>query len=234
MKLSIFGIILKMFKSIFLILVISTLSSSIAWAGAISELSKQTDVSRLEFTMFKLTQELKEEYAGYYSLVKFNRKLYEREIESDYRFAVVARENELKVVLVISEDLFCDDAKPVFDNNIIKNIVGQRMDKLAGFLMSFFANFGDLEKENISGHNLVYYRVAKLFGLGSFGRVGKEEEAIGREIAEEINVIIIGHYCKKGADIPSILHHTYPLNAGYTYEGSLPVFPSKIVVESEY
>ncbi len=204
-----------MFKSSLLAFIIAVLYSSTVLAGTISELSKQTDVSRLEFAMFKIEQELKEELKDYYKLVGFNSSLYQKEIKPDYSFYTFATQEELFVGVIINEFMSCVRVVPNFSAEIMKELTSAKIDRIGERLMSFFSHFGVYGDINISGQNMVDYRVARLFGFHNFGKVDEENLELAHKVAEVVKIRIIAMYCSPEEISPLRLEHIYPLNADF-------------------
>lgn len=220
----------RIFFTLFIILFSST-----AWSNAIQELSKQTDVSRLEFVMLSLKQQLYEEFRSSDEILRFNKELYFSEPTVDYAFVTFARNDELIIALSINGDLSlrCMELDARFDNQIMKILVERKMDAIAVDLMMFFNHFGEYEETNFFKENMVHVRVAKLFGFDDFGFFDKDSLDKARAISEEIKIRIVAAYCEKGeGTIPFYLKFDYPLNANYEQSNTDgQIFPQKIELE---
>ena len=201
---------IKTFFALFVILY-----GSAAWSISIGELSKKTDVSRLEFVMLKIDFELKERLRNSDSILGFNRTLYLPEPEVDYILESFDKENELLITLILNEELFCGRVEPQFDDQTIKSLVALRMDMIARELMMFFDHFGEYEQKNIYDQNIVHYRVGQLFGFDVFRVLSEEDLESSRSISEQIKFSIMTQYCKKEERYPRLLGYSYPLNSNY-------------------
>jgi len=218
-----------MLKTRIFFTLIIILFSSTAWSNAIQELSKQTDVSRLEFVMLSLKQQLYEEFRSSDKILGFNRKLYFSEPAVDYEFVTFARNDELIIALSINDDLSCVQLDAGFDNHIMKNLVALKMDAIAVDLMMFFSHFGDYEDTDVFKDNMVHVRVAKLFGFEDFGFLDEDDLDKARAVSEKIKIRIVAAYCKKGERLrPFLLKFDYPLNANYEqFNADGQIFPAK-------
>ena len=220
---------IRMFFALFAILFGST-----AWGSSIEELSKKTDVSRLEFVMLKIDHELKESFRNSDEILSFNEQLYLPEPKVDYRLRTLERENELIIGLSLNDNLFCGGVEPKFDDHIMKSLVALKMDMIARDLMMFFDHFGEYERKDIYNQNIVHRRIGHLFGFDEFGVLSEEDLESSRSISEQIKVSILTPFCKKGERYPTLLRYIYPLNANYDeFNTDGKMFPTKIEWEQK-
>ena len=214
-------------KTFFALIVLS--SSSAAWGISIEDLSKKTDVSRLEFVMLKIDHELKESFRNSNEILNFNEQLYLPEPKVEYRLRTAEKENELFINLSLNDNLFCGGVEPKFDDHITKSLVALKMDMIATDLMMFFGHSGEYERKDIYNQNIVHRRVGHLFGFDKFGVLSEEDLEISRSVSEQIKVLIFTPYCKKGEPYPTLLRYIYPLNANYDRSNTDgKIFPAKI------
>ena len=139
------------------------LPASIMWGNTFSELAKRTDVSRLEFAMFKIEQNLKDELENN-PKVLFMDGLYDPIRKGTFKVHLQVSGDDLYAILVLNDYMSCSFANPRFENERMKNHVDRIMDTIASDLMLFFGNSGEYEGKSLSGNNMVHFRIAEHFG----------------------------------------------------------------------
>ena len=192
------------------------LPASIMWGNTFSELAKRTDVSRLEFAMFKIEQKLKEELHDSQGLKEID-ALYDPANKGNFKVHLQLSGKDLYVVLVLNEYMSCYNANPRFQNDRMQNEVTYWMDYIAERLMVFFGNFGEYEKKSLQGNNIVHFRIAEHFGYLDTLSNNEEHLALGKAISENFKIYIEANYCEKDSETGLLvsLKYVYPLNADY-------------------
>ena len=190
--------------------------STVLWGNTFSELAKRTDVSRLEFAMFKIEQKLKEELDDSLGLRQID-DLYDPAKKGNFKVHLQLSGNDLYIVLVLNEYMSCYNANPRFQNERMRVQISSWMDYVAQGLMVFFGNYGEYEGKSLQGNNMVHFRIAELFGYLDMLSNNEEHLALGKAISENFKIYIEANYCEKESEtgLPVSLKYVYPLNADY-------------------
>jgi len=180
---------------------IMLLFSQPIWASnekVINELNNAYDVSRLEFSLFKIKTELVEELRDNYKIKSFN-DLYSEAGPADYKVDTWLNDQGIIIFLKLNEFLICYDKKFRFTEESMAKFSRLKTDRVAMELMQFFAHFGKYQAKNVYGDNMVDLRVAELFLFrpGDDRLLTEGQDELASKISELIKFYISVEYCPK-------------------------------------
>ena len=192
------------------------------WASnekVITELNNAYDVSRLEFSLFKIKTELTEELRDNYE-IKFFNDLYSEAGPADYKVETWLNDQDIIIFLKLNEFLRCYDKNIRVTEEGMANLSRLKTDRVAMELMRFFGHFGEYQAENVYGDNMVDLRVAEmfLFRPGDERLLTEEQDELASKISELIKFYISVEYCPKSESIEvSRFMRIYTLTSDYEY-----------------
>ena len=171
------------------------------WASnekVINQLNTAYDISRLEFSLFKIKTELVEELRDNYQIKSFN-DLYSANGPVDYKVDTWLSDQGIVVFLKLNEFFRCYDKNLRVSEEGMANLSRLKTDRVAMELMQFFGHFGEYQAENVRGENIVDLQMAEmfLFRPGDDRWLSEKQSMLSSKISELINIFISVEYCPK-------------------------------------
>ncbi len=195
-------------------------TSTIANDGIIAQMSASMNVSRLEFVLFKIEQELTEEFRHSYELQSFN-DVYSVPSHVKYKVSSYVAKNKIYVHLALNDTIICGDQKLTITEDFLPKMIRLKMDNLAVELMSYFHHTGEYEDLNIYGQNMVHSRLAEIFSSDPIGstRVQEDQLSYASELGKKINIAVSVEFCEPSKLFfkKDYLTRVYSLNSDYTW-----------------
>ena len=163
-----------------------------AGADTIKELFEKRDVSRLEFTLFKIEQSLLRELQSLLASSSEDKRA---------SIKIFTSHSNDRISIGASIEGYFSSEKPLFygSEEVFSDMVGME-------IFSYFAHFGDPADENVFGSNILHLNLGKKFNIGniqkgSWGYLGTDDvklEILGKQLAEIIDVVVHFRYFGKG------------------------------------
>ena len=163
-----------------------------AGADTIKELFEKRDVSRLEFTLFKIEQSLLHELQSWLTTSSEDKRA---------SIKVFTSHSNDRISIGASIEGYFSSEKPLFygSEEGFADMVGME-------IFSYFAHFGDPADEDVFGSNMLHLDLGEKFSIGniqrgSWGYLGTDEvklEILGKQLAEIIDVVVHFRYFGKG------------------------------------
>ena len=195
-------------------------TSTIANDGIIAHLSASINVSRLEFVLFRIEQELTEEFRHSKKLQSFN-DVYSVPSPVKYKVSSYAVKDKIYVHLTLNEAIFCGDQKLNITEDFLPKMIRLKMDNLAIELMSYFHHTGEYEALNIYGQNMVHVRLAEIFSSDPNGstKVPENQLSYASELGKKINIAVSIEYCEPSKPVfkRDYLNRIYSLDSDYSW-----------------
>ena len=188
----------------------------------LEKLQQVHDVSRLEFSLFKIKTELTEELRANHKIKSFN-DVYSNTEEINYKVDTIVNDRGVNIYIKLNDMLSCFDKSLRVTESGVAKIVRLKTDRIAMDVLQFFANFGEPEDTNIYGNSMVQERLAELFLMrpGASIPFSEEELSVAQEISELMNIAVSAEYCPKSENIEvSRFLRIYKLNSYYDWSTS--------------
>lgn len=193
-------------------------TSTIANDGIIAQLSASMNVSRLEFVLFRIEQELTDKFRYSDKLQSFN-DVYDVPSPVIYKVSSYVAKNKIYVHLALNDTVFCGDQKLTITEDFLPKMIRLKMDNLAVELMSYFHHTGEYEDLNVYGQNMVHSRLAEIFSSDPIGstRVQENQLSYASELGKEIKIAVSVAFCEPSKPLFKKIYLTrvYSLNSDY-------------------
>jgi len=195
------------------------------WASnekVINQLNNAYDVSRLEFSLFKIKTELIEELRDNYRINSLN-DLYLDASPPNYKVNTLVNDRGIIIFRKLNEFFDCYNKTLKVSENAAADIVRLKTDRIAIELMQFFSNWGEYQDENMAGENMVHLRLAEMFLMGPRDDrwFSEEQFELASKIAELLNIVILVEYCPRSESIENgSFIRIYKLNSNYAHSAS--------------
>ena len=192
------------------------------WASnekVINQLNTSYDVSRLEFSLFKIKTELVEELRDNYQIKSFN-DLYAATGPVDYKVDTWLNDQGIVIFLKLNEFFRCYDKNLRVTEEGMASLSRLKTDRVAMELMQFFGHFGEYQAENVRGENIVDLQMAEmfLFRPGDDRWLSEKQSKLSSKISELINIVISVEYCPKSESAEvSRFTRIYKLTSDYEF-----------------
>ena len=201
-----------------LVFIIVLLSQPIGASNenVINQLNNAYDVSRLEFSLFKIKTELVEELRDNYEIKSFN-NLYAKAGPANYEIDTLVIDQHIIIYIKLNEFLNCYDKKLRVTEAEVGYLQRKKTDRVATELMQFFGHFGDYQRENVFRENIVDLQVAKkfLFRPEDERWLNEEQQELTSKMSELIKFYISVEYCPKNESAKATFLRIYKLTSDY-------------------